>query len=186
MALPDGYTELLSKLSRAFGIYQLRTGRQAVVVGGAAAALYTDGAFMTGDVDVVAADDAAFHDAVASEGFKPEDRRNKQRGGFYHPDLPVYGVEQVSGPLFDGHSDPQKLVNVYVTDSSAIVLPSVEDMIADRLGQHAVSSPSDDSRLQQARMIFLLADAIDRDYLARRVLEEGGDIGLLDISSPKS
>ena len=117
---------------------------------------------------------------------KVEDRRNKQRGGFYHPDLPLYGVEQVSGPLFDGHSDPQKLVSVYVTDTNSIILPAVEDMIANRLGQHAVSSPSDDSRLQQARMIFLLSEAIDLEYLARRVLEEGGDIGLLDISSAKN
>ena len=69
MALPDGYVELLTRLAKAFGTYQQRTGRQAIVVGGAAAALYTDGAFMTGDVDIVAADDVAFHDALAQEGF---------------------------------------------------------------------------------------------------------------------
>lgn len=169
MALPQGYIDLLARLSKAFAIYQHRTGRQAIVVGGAAAALYTDGAFMTGDVDIVAADDAAFHDALIREGFRPEDRAARQHGGFYHPDLPLYGVEQVSGPLFDGHSDPKKLVNVYITDRDAIVLPAVEDMIADRLGQHAVSSPSDDSRLQQARLIFLLADTIDMGYLTRRL-----------------
>lgn len=176
MALPNGYVELLAKLSKAFVTYQMRTGRQAVVVGGAAAALYTDGAFMTGDVDIVAADDIAFNDALTLEGFRHEDRKNKQRGGFYHPDMPLYGVEQVSGPLFDGHSDPQKLVNVYVTETNAIVIPAAEDMIANRFGQHAVSSPSDDSRLRQARMMFLLSEGIDLGYLAQRVLEEGGDI----------
>jgi len=62
VSLPDGYVELLIRLARAFATYRHRTKRKAVVVGGTAAALYTDGAFMTGVVDIVATDDTAFHE----------------------------------------------------------------------------------------------------------------------------
>src|SRR5208283_1110543 len=63
--------------------------------------------------------------------------------------------------------------------SREIPLPSIEDMIADRLGQYAVASPADDSRLRQAILLFWIADELDRDYLLRRVGEEGGDPSLL-------
>ena len=56
----------------------------------------------------------------------------------------------------------------------------IEDLIADRLGQHAVASPTDDSRLRQARSLFLLGQDIDLAYLRRQVTEEGGDPALLD------
>jgi hypothetical protein len=55
-------------------------------------------------------------------------------------------------------------------------------MIADRLAQHAVSSPTDDSRLQQARYLFRLAEGLDISYLYRRMIEEGGDPALLGLS----
>jgi hypothetical protein len=45
-------------------------------------------------------------------------------------------------------------------------------MIADRLGQAAVASPTDKSRLLQARALFRLAPSLDRDYLRRRVVQE--------------
>lgn len=35
-------------------------------------------------------------------------------------------------------------------------------------------------------MIFLLSDTIDIDYLTRRLFDDGGNIDLLNISSPKS
>ena len=52
-------------------------------------------------------------------------------------------------------------------------------MIADRLAQHAVASPTDDSRLRQAVLLFQIADELDLDYLIRRVRDEGGDPSLL-------
>ena len=61
-------------------------------------------------------------------------------------------------------------------------LPAFEDIIADRLGQHAVASQSDDSRMQQAQMLLAMAKSVDMEYLKRRVNEEGGDLGLLDFS----
>lgn len=64
-----------------------------------------------------------------------------------------------------------------------LLLPSFEDMIADRLAQHAVASPTDDSRLRQARMILMMAKDIDVHYLKRRVAEEDGDVNLLDLDA---
>ncbi len=49
MALPDGYIAALEQLGTAFQTYYQRTGHHAVLVGGAATAIYTAGAFPSGD-----------------------------------------------------------------------------------------------------------------------------------------
>lgn len=67
-----------------------------------------------------------------------------------------------------------------------IVIPSFEDMIADRLGQHAVAAKSDQSRLKQAQRLFKLTNGLDFVYLERCVREEGGDIHLLDCGASVS
>lgn len=82
----------------------------------------------------------------------------------------------MSGPLFGGAADPARIMLLAVgADGAEIAMPSCEDMIADRLGQAAVASPTDASRLLQARALFRLAPQIDMDYLRRRVVQEGGD-----------
>jgi hypothetical protein len=181
MPLPVDYIELLEILAIAFSRYRERSGASAVLVGGAATAIVTAGSFMSGDFDVVAADDTAFDDAMLATGFLPEDRLGHLLRGFYHPGYPAYGVELVSGPLFDGRSDPAKLIRMILRDGE-LVLPSIEDLVADRLGQHAIAPPSDDSRLRQARVIFTMAKEVDMHYLRRRVLDEGGDPDLLDAT----
>jgi len=180
MPLPDDYIELLDVLAKAFAIYEAKTGIWPVLVGGAAAAIQTDGAFMSGDFDVIAGSDDAFDAALKSVGFKVDERLGRLEGGYYHPNFLRYGVEQVSGPLFDGRSDHDRLVRLVAKDGS-IVLPSIEDLIADRLGQYAVASVSDDSRLLQAKAMLRMAKEIDRHYLARRIVEEGGDPALLEL-----
>lgn len=65
---------------------------------------------------------------------------------------------------------------------NSLTLPAFEDLIADRLGQHAVAGSGDDSRMHQAQMLLAMAKSVDMDYLQRRVNEEGGDLGLLDFS----
>jgi hypothetical protein len=55
-------------------------------------------------------------------------------------------------------------------------------MIADRLAQHSVYAGSDEM-LRQALMIYRLSDEIDEAYLRKRVLEEGGDVVLLNSTS---
>lgn len=181
MALPVDYVELLEILAAAFSLYTEKSGATAVLVGGAATAIVTAGSFMSGDFDIVAGDDAAFHDAMLATGFLPEDRVGHLLRGYYHPAHPSYGIELVSGPLFDGRADPRKLIRMTLR-TGELVLPSIEDLVADRLAQHAVASPSDDSRLRQARTIFTMAKEVDMHYLRRRVLDEGGDPDLLDAT----
>jgi hypothetical protein len=86
----------------------------------------------------------------------------------------------VSGDLFDGLADRGRLVHLSVTPHGHITLPAIEDLIADRLGQHAIAGPTDDSRLRQAGSLFRLGQAIDLEYLQRRIAEEGGDLALLN------
>jgi hypothetical protein len=181
MALPDEYLALLETLASAFGAYERETGSLPVLVGGAAAAIQTGGEFMSADFDIVAADDAAFEKAMVTSGFVPEDRTGRLLRGFYHPGFPAYGVEQVSGPLFDGRADPERLLKLEVREGNSIVLPAIEDLIADRLAQHNVASKGDSSRLFQARALLRMAKEVDRHYLIRRIEEEGGDASLLEI-----
>jgi hypothetical protein len=181
MPFPDDYIAALEQLAMVFTTYREQTGNDAVLVGGAATAIYTGGQFQSGDFDVVAANDHAFKAAMIAHGFRPEDAAGYLLGGFYHPDFPAYGIEQVSGALFDGRSDRKRLVRMTVKPPGVIVLPPIEDMIADRLAQHAIAAPSDDSRLRQARTLFRLARGPDICYLLRRISDEGGDPALLGL-----
>jgi hypothetical protein len=181
MPFPAGYVELLEALAEAFTYYRQRTGVSPLLVGGAAAAIMTAGAFMSGDFDIIAEDDIAFAEALEQAGFVIDRRPGRLRGGFYHPDFPEYGVEQVSGPPFDGRSDRERLFVVRFHGEHSLTLPAFEDLIADRLGQHAVASASDPSRLLQAQAILSIAKEVDVHYLKQRVIEEGGDLNLLDL-----
>jgi len=181
MALTEEYVAALMPLCHVFECYYQRCGQFPVLVGGAAAAIYTEGQFPSGDFDVVAAVDPIFRAAMLAQGFIPEGRVGKLRFGFYHPNHPSFGYQQVTGPLFDGRSDNNRLVRVTVTETGdAVVLPAIEDLIADRLGQHSVASPTDNSRLLQAKALFKLAESLDTPYLLKRVNEEGGDPTLLE------
>jgi hypothetical protein len=183
MPLTNEYVSALIPLSQAFETYAKVAGHFPVLVGGAATAIYTDGRFPSGDFDVVAASDPTFDAAMLEQGFIREDRAGKLKIGFYHPDHPNFGYQQVTGPLFDGRSDSKRLVRVTLTEDGAIavVLPAIEDIIADRLAQHAIASPTDESRLLQAQALFKLAATIDMPYLLRRILDEQGDPALLGL-----
>ena len=123
MALPASYIAALARLGRVFQAYRARTGHTAVPVGGAATAIYTAGMFPSGDFDVVAANGAGFDAVMVGHGFIREHRAGRLLIGFYHPDHPEYGFQQVRGSLFDGRSDRNRLVRFTVTADSAVVLP---------------------------------------------------------------
>jgi len=90
-------------------------------------------------------------------------------------------VQLVSGRLFDGRTDPQRITLLPIEDGGTIALAPIEDMIADRLGQYAASDGRDGEMLDQARLLFKLAGDIDREYLIKRALEETGDPALLGL-----
>ena len=179
MAIPETYLALLEVLANAFQRYEATTGHSPVLVGGGAVAVQTQGAFMSGDLDLYAPNDAALEAALLQAGFAREERKGRLAGGFYHPDYPEYGVEAISGQLFDGRADRTRLIRVLFEDAKGIVIPSFEDMIADRLGQYAGSNQRDHSRLAQAQLLFRLAEDLDLEYLQLRVADEGGEFGLL-------
>jgi len=180
MALEADYLEALGLLGRVCEEYRRETGSPAYLVGGAAVALWTGGAFHSADFDLIVAAEERFHEILLQHGFCPEDRAGKLRVGYYHPDYPQFGWQLVTGPMFDGRADRMRVAQFQINAGSAVVLPAIEDLIADRLGQYAGGKPPDVSRLNQARVLFEMADRIDSAYLRKRVEEEGGDISLLN------
>ena len=180
MSLPEDFSGLLEKAAVAFAAYEGAAGYSPVIVGGGAIAIQTLGAFMSGDLDLYAPNDVLLGKCLVGAGFKREDRKGRLRGGYYHPDYPAYGIEAISGQLFDGRSDHNRLLRIILDGDEAITTPSFEDMIADRLGQHAVDRSPDSPLLQQARLLFRVAVALDLEYLKRRVAEEGGSFELLN------
>jgi hypothetical protein len=180
MAIPDTYLALMGVLADAFEYYETTTGHYPVLVGGGAVAVQTQGAFMSGDFDLYAPRDAELEAALLKAGFVREERLGHMTGGFYHPEYPEYGVEAISGQLFDGRSDTSRLIRVPLSNTKGIVIPSFEDMIADRLGQFAASNGRDRTRLAQAQLLFRLAEEPNLHYLQTRIAEEGGDFNLLE------
>lgn len=179
MALPVPYLQLLEMLAVACDAYEKATGHSPVLVGGGAIAIQTQGVFMSGDFDFFAPNDEVLHRCLLEVGFVVEERVGRLKGGYHHPKFPEYGIEAISGQLFDGRSDRERLIRLTLTGDHSIVIPSVEDMIADRLGQHAIAAKTDTSRLEQALVLFKLARNLDLAYLKRRIKEEGGDVDLL-------
>jgi hypothetical protein len=182
MSLAADYLAALEVLARVFTAYREKTGHTAVLVGGAATAIYTAGQFPSGDFDIVAHDDAAFEAAMLAHGFNKEDQPGFLCRGFHYPLFPQYGFQLVSGSLFDGRSDSSRLVLVTFgrDGDEGVVISPVEDMIADRLSQYA-ATPADPSRLLQARALFQLNSEIDVQYLRNRIETEGGDPALLEL-----
>jgi hypothetical protein len=175
------YLEALRLLSRAFDIAEQRGAPRPVIVGGSAVEFYTGGAITSGDFDLVASHEEIIGAALIEVGFRREDRRGVRLGGFYHPEI-LIGVELVTGPLFAGRTDADRLQLVVVDEESdaRVIFPPVEDMIADRLGQHASDPRGRDDMLEQARLLASLAENLDIAYLRRRVAEEGADPGILE------
>jgi hypothetical protein len=180
-ALRADFIEGLRRLAGIFGTYEAQTGSRPVLVGGAAASIYSGGMITSGDFDVIAAAEAVFDRVMTEHGFRREDRSGHLRVGYYHPDIPTIGVQLVSGHLFEGRTDPQRIALLPIEEGGTIALAPIEDLIADRLGQHAASNDRDDEMLEQARLLFKLAGDIDNEYLIQRVLEETGDPALLGL-----
>jgi hypothetical protein len=73
------------------------------------------------------------------------------------------------------------ILRLFSEDGGFRVL-SVEDMIADRMGQYASGTARD--LLDQARLLYDLAEGVDEDYLERRIRTESmGDYGAKDVES---
>jgi hypothetical protein len=151
-----------------------------VLVGGAAAEYYSASALTTGDFDMCSPAQPALEEELQRFGFIRPSGAGKSLRGWIHPELGL-GFEVVANVPMDGNVDAAHIVLVEnIAPSTAFAIISVEDLIADRMGQYASGTARD--RIDQARALFLLNPDVDLDYLERRIREESfGDYGIEDI-----
>jgi len=100
--------------------------------------------------------------------------------GWVHPDLAL-GFEVVASDLLDARADRSRLRRIDMGEDGTVAFLSLEDMIADRMGQHA--SGSAPGMLEQARSLFALHADADLAYLEERIRQESsGDHGVSDLT----
>lgn len=153
-----------------------------VLVGGGAVEFYTGSAVMTGDIDVTSPVQPELEEELQKLGFVRPSGPGKSTRGWIHPDIGL-GFEVVGNTPMGGSYSPTKLVMVAtVEDAPDLVVLSVEDMIADRMGQYASGTAR--QMLGQARELYNLPIELDGDYLDRRIREESvGDYGIEDLEA---
>lgn len=110
-----------------------------VLVGGAAVELYSGSAIATGDFDISTGWQDEFEAALRDEGFVKPSGPGKATRGWVHPDLGL-GFEVVSDTLLDGNADQSRVRLIDFGVDGQIAVISVEDMIADRMGQYCVGN----------------------------------------------
>lgn len=171
----------LRALARASEAMKRRSFEPPILVGGAAAELYSASAINTGDFDVVTARQEAFEHALREQGFTRPAGPGHTPLGWIHPELKL-GFEIVSGALLDGKADRERVRLIDFGEDGEIAVISVEDMIADRMGQYASATAPE--MLEQARILFRLHSDADFSYLERRIREETqGEHGIADLEA---
>jgi hypothetical protein len=153
-----------------------------ILIDGAAAEFYSTSAITTGDFDVCTTRQPEFEHELLALGFIRPSGAGAMLKGLVHPDLKI-GFEVVADVPMDGTVDAAHVRLVEPIGETALFrVISVEDLIADRMGQYASGTASD--RLEQARLLLALHPEADRDYLDRRIREESmGDYGIADLES---
>jgi hypothetical protein len=137
---------------------------------------------MTGDIDVTSPVQPELEEELQMLGFVRPSGPGKSTRGWIHPDLGL-GFEVVGNSPMGGSYSSTKLVMVAPVEGEPdLVVLSVEDMIADRMGQYASGTAR--QMLGQARELYNLPIEFDRDYLERRIREESiGDYGIEDLEA---
>jgi hypothetical protein len=147
-----------------------------ILVGGGAVELYSGSAVMTGDFDLVTGRQDAFEALLRDKGFVRPSGPGVATRGWVHPELQL-GFEVVSDRLLDGNADRSRVRLLDAGEGKRFAVISIEDLIADRMGQYASGTAAD--LLEQARTLYRLSERIDRSYLDRRIREEtAGDHGI--------
>ena len=151
-----------------------------VLVGGGAVELYTLSAINTGDFDIVTARQPEFEEELQRLGFTKPEGPGHTPLGWVHPELKL-GFEVVSSILLDGEADRDRIIFIDLGNDGRAAIISVEDMIADRMGQFA--SGSAPTMRAQAQRLFGLHDGLDMDYMDRRIRHESaGEYGVEDLN----
>ncbi|MEG3123253.1 hypothetical protein [Sphingomonas sp. GB1N7] len=152
-----------------------------VLVGGAAVELYSNNLIATGDFDIATARQQEFERALIQLGFVRPSGSGKATRGWMHPDFQL-GFEVVSSTLLDGLADRERVIQLDLGDDGTASILSIEDMIADRMGQYASGSAPE--MLAQAQVLAALHRDMDTAYLERRIREEtAGDFGIQHLET---
>ena len=152
-----------------------------ILVGGGAVEFYSSSRMTTGDFDIVTGRQEEFEQILVELGFTKPEGKGHTPLGWIHPDLRL-GFEVVSDTLLDGLADRDRVLLVDLDINGVASIVSIEDMIADRMGQFASGTAPD--MAAQARALFTLYHDKDLVYLERRVREEtGGDYGVADLTT---
>ncbi len=151
-----------------------------VLVGGGAVEYYSGSAMMTGDIDLTTPVQPELEQEMQRLGFFKPSGPGKSTRGWVHPDLAL-GFEIVAEVPMDGTVDAAHIRLVRpIGETGRFRVISVEDLIADRMGQYASGTARD--RIDQARDLLTLNPGVDMAYLERRIREESfGDYGIEDI-----
>lgn len=150
-----------------------------ILVGGGAVELYSNSAITTGDFDLVTGRADALDEILRELGFVRPYGAEVGMRGWLHPELKL-AFEVVSGALLDGLADRERILLVDLGEDGIAAVISVEDMIADRMGQFA-SGSAPEMREQARRLVALHSDA-DRAYLDARIRQETtGEFGIEDL-----
>lgn len=165
---------LLTQVSEAMAACGLP---RPVLVGGGAVEFYTGSAVMTGDIDVTSPVQPELEEELQRIGFVRPSGRGRSTRGWVHPDLGL-GFECVgNSPMGDTPDVVRVRLVEPFADGTRLRIISLEDMIADRMGQYASGTAPD--MLEQARRLAALYPDLDIAYLDARIRTETiGDHGI--------
>lgn len=169
----------LRLFARASKAMKARGFSAPILVGGAAVELHTLGAVTTGDFDIATASQQEFEAELLLLGFSKPGGLGHTPLGWVHEGLKL-GFEVVSSSLLGGLADRDRVVLIDLGRDGEAAVISVEDMIADRMGQFASGTAPE--MLDQARRLFALHPTADLDYMDGRIrYETVGDFGVADV-----
>lgn len=152
-----------------------------VLVGGAAVEIYSNSEINTGDFDIVTARQDALEEVLRRHGFVRPSGPGKALRGWIHPDISL-GFEVVADRLLDGNADRARITLIDMGADGEVAIISVEDMIADRVGQYASGTAPE--MLEQARRLFILHADTDLHYMEVRIRQESADdYGVADLQA---
>jgi len=147
-----------------------------VLVGGAAVEIYSLSAIATGDFDISTGAQDAFEAELQRNGFIRPSGPGVATRGWIHSELAL-GFEVVSSTLLDGMADRERVRMIDAGEGQSVSVISLEDIIADRMGQYA--SGSAPTLFAQAKELFDLYPTADIGYMEIRIrYETAGEYGI--------
>lgn len=172
--------EALRLLARLCDAMANRGLPRPIPVGGGAAEFYTGSVLMTGDLDLTSPAQAELEQELPRLGFIRPSGPGASLRGWVQPEL-GFGLEVVAESPMGGGLDTTRLRLVAPVDETArFRIISVEDLIADRMGQYASGSAPE--MRDQAVILSGLYPDLDRGYLDQRIREETlGDYGVEEL-----